>query len=262
MLLTLSLHSSLGNFNSIIALYARSGHLQAPLRAEAIVAQFRELAIQGKLPVSVKPDVYTYSQLLKSWVKSGRVDGIDQAVHCFYWMKELGEAGDDAAAPDKVKYCTIINAYAGTGDYHQARSFLEVMTADYLQGNKNALPDIELYDHVVTACLARASKKHPEAVKAADAIISELWCLSESIPDLRPTMKMYTGIINMYVELKDIQRAHSLLMELLMTRRRVVGDPSEQLCRAVIHAWEVSKNASKKSYVFRIRLAMIELKKE
>jgi hypothetical protein len=109
--------SFLGNFNAIIALYTDSGHLDAPLRAEAIVTKFRGLLMQGKLPGYVKPDAYMYSQLIKVWVESGHDDGIKKAVAFFSWMKELSKAGDKAAAPDVFTYSTIINAYACRGDY-------------------------------------------------------------------------------------------------------------------------------------------------
>ena len=82
-------------------MYARSNQFDAPLRAEAIVARFRDLAKKGALPI--KPDEYTYSQLLKSWITSGRKDGIDQAVTCFYWMRDIANSGDAAATPDVVK---------------------------------------------------------------------------------------------------------------------------------------------------------------
>lgn len=240
-------------------MYARSSQLGAPDRAEAIVLKFRDLFRCGKLPI--EPDTYTYSQLLKTWVTSGRKDAIDQAVICFYWMKKLGEEGDKAAIPDVVKYSTIICAYTNSGDYQQARSMLEVMTADYLNGNRFALPDISLYDRLIICCLAAVGKRNMDALKAADAIITELWCLSEQIPKLRPTMHMYKCIIQKHVEMKNCIRAHSLLMDLLVTEHRVVGNPDERLCKCVLDAWQASKNPSKKSYMFRIRVAMFEVNK-
>jgi hypothetical protein len=36
-------------------------------------------------------------------VKSGRADGIGQAVSCLSWMRRLGDAGDEAARPDRIK---------------------------------------------------------------------------------------------------------------------------------------------------------------
>jgi hypothetical protein len=127
------------------------------------------------------------------------------------------------------------------------------MSTDYLEGNKDALPDVVLYNCVVVVCLAHADKKDTvTALKTADAIISELWRLSELIPDLRPTMRMYDGVIYKYVELKIPVRAHTLLMELLLTQHPVVGDPSNYLCLVVINAWEASKNLWKQSFMNQI----------
>ena len=54
-----------GNFNTVLSMYARLGTHDAPLKAENLVSRFRSLANRGLL--AAKPDVYTYSQLLKCW---------------------------------------------------------------------------------------------------------------------------------------------------------------------------------------------------
>ena len=95
------------NFNTILAMYARSNRPDAPERAEGVLSRFRELCDKGVL--QNKPDEYTYSQILKCWVTSGRADGIEQGLACLYWMRDLhAETGDEGACPDVIKYGTLI----------------------------------------------------------------------------------------------------------------------------------------------------------
>jgi hypothetical protein len=91
-----------GNFNTVLAMYSKSKSKTAPKRAEQVLARFRDLHNRGDL--DIQPDAFTYGLLLKSWVNSDREDGIHQAVSCLYWMRDLSNAGDEAARPDIVKY--------------------------------------------------------------------------------------------------------------------------------------------------------------
>jgi hypothetical protein len=56
---------STGNFNTVLAMHARSSTFRAPERAEKTLRRYRELCSQGIL--RNKPDAYSYSLLLKTW---------------------------------------------------------------------------------------------------------------------------------------------------------------------------------------------------
>lgn len=69
--------STQGNFNTVIAMYARSPIFDAPERAEKVLRRFRDLCGQNAL--GNKPDEYSYSLLLKAWyveLKSARLHGM------------------------------------------------------------------------------------------------------------------------------------------------------------------------------------------
>jgi hypothetical protein len=54
-----------GNFNTVIAMNARSSIYDAPERAEKVLRRYRDLCSQNVL--RNKPDEYSYSLLLKVW---------------------------------------------------------------------------------------------------------------------------------------------------------------------------------------------------
>ena len=54
-----------GNFNTVIAMYARSPIYDAPERAEKVLRRYRDLSSHNLL--ENKPDEYSYSLILKAW---------------------------------------------------------------------------------------------------------------------------------------------------------------------------------------------------
>lgn len=51
------------NFNAVLTMYAQG---QKPQHAECFLNRFREISSKGLIPF-IKPDAYSYSQLLKCW---------------------------------------------------------------------------------------------------------------------------------------------------------------------------------------------------
>lgn len=239
-----SLHQilySTGNLNTIIAMYSRSNSSSAPEKAEQCVHRFRELVC--KHAGLCKPDHYTYSLLLKTWTVSKRDDYLDQAASCFYWLRDLGDTGDDAAKLDKVKYSTIINAFARGDQTNQAEQFLNMMITD---------PCVEA-EYQVFDVLALSFSRNQQLGRA-EALFKLMWKLAETQPALRPKKTLYQRIIIAYAQHRCPNRADKLLWEMEkhdMTAKRNVW-------QCVMNAWHSSNDKRKHKKISALRVGMEE----
>jgi pentatricopeptide repeat protein len=267
-------------------MYSKSKTDDAPQKAEQVVNRFRSLSASGVL--NVCPDEYTYSLLLKTWyvcyrhfdsftystytrlfiinirVTSTRRDGIDQAVSCLQWMRELSQSGDLAATPDIVKYTTIISAYARSGMFQQAGDLLSKMIEDFKSGNDLAKPDYKAFDIVIAAC---CGWNHVTSFgrcngQLAEHFLHQMWELhqSDKVDDLRPKASMYKSVIICYKKSRDAEQAERVLqdMDFLYKAGRLDAGPSKKLFQTVVNAWHESFRMDKQSRLQKVRMEMNE----
>ena len=238
------------NFNTILAMFARSNQQDAPDRAEGVVSKFRELCDKGVL--QNKPDPYTYSLLLKCWVTSGRAGACEQALACLYWMRDVyEETGDEAVCPDIVKYTTVIAFLARQGDVVRAEGLLNVMIDDYTSGNRNAQPDFKIFDTVLCACTGGTGAD----ASRAEGLLKRMWTLyssSDELSHLRPRLSTYRHVIVAFKKSKDPQRAEELLWE--MEHR--IGTSDKKVVQTVLNAWHESRAPDKQYHIQKLRAHM------
>lgn len=239
------------NFNTIMAMYARSDQPDAPERAEGVLFRFRELCDKGV--IENRPDAYTYSLLLKTWVTSGRRDGIDQALAALNWMGDLYEGcGDQAACPDIIKYTTIIAAMVRRGDRANADALLNAMVQDYIGGNFRARPDYKLFDTVIGAYTVPAGNAPIDASRA-EALLRRMWTLHDSGKfEVRPRASTYKQVIVAYKKTNNAKHAEALLWE--MDDRKIPVD--KKVFQTVLNAWHESHAHDKQHHIQKIRNVM------
>ena len=238
------------NFNTIMAMYARSDKYDAPERAEGVLSRFRELCESRVIENS--PDAYTYSLLLKAWATSDRPDGTDNALSAFYWMRDLYENhGDRAACPDVVKYTTIIAAMVRNGDRTDAEALLNAMVQDNIAGNSHARPDYKLFEAVLSSYAVPADDALTDPGRA-EAILRRMWTLQQSGINVRPRASTYKQVIVAYKKTNDAKRADELLWE--MIDRKVPVD--QKIFQTVLNAWHESQDHDKQYHIQKLRNAM------
>jgi pentatricopeptide repeat protein len=195
-------------------------------------------------------------------VTSARHDGIDRAVSCLQWMRELSKSGDLAATPDIVKYTTIISAYTRSGMVKQAGDLLSEMIDDFRSGNKLAKPDYKAFDIVIGACCGWNSDLPFEQCNGqlAEHFLHRMWELlqSDKLEDLRPKSCLYKSIIICYKKSRDPEAAERVLydMDYLYKARRLDAGPSKKLFQTVVNAWHESCRLEKQSRLQKIRMEM------
>lgn len=68
-------------------------------------------------------------------------------------MKDLAEKRETEAAPDSVKYNTIITAFVREGEVDQAVSFFKLQLTAVASG-RECQPDIAICESMINACAA------------------------------------------------------------------------------------------------------------
>jgi len=236
-----------------MAMHARSTRKDAPERAEGVLSRFRELCTTGVL--DNRPDAYTYSLLLKTWVQSDRHDAIEQAMSCLYWMRDLYEdENDEAALPDVVKYTTILSALARKNKGVQAEALINIQTQDFLSGNQRARPDYKLFDSVIGACVGNGGTTTDAA--RAETILRRMQTLTDSGQlDVRPRLSTYKQVIVAYKKSNNAERADALLWE-ADSKLDGGGVTDKKIFQTVLNAWHESRSSDKQYHIQKIRNAM------
>jgi pentatricopeptide repeat protein len=202
-----------------------------------------------------------------SWfrrVTSCRKDGIDQAVNCLQWMRNISAEGDAAATPDIVKYTTIISAYARAGSPDRATAMLELMIEDFLDGNDLAKPDYKAFDIVVSACTSNTGSLHGQCSGwLAEKIVRRMWVLYESgkLRCAQPKATMYKNLIIYYKKAAKPEKAELLLREMAHYNQNGMLDfgPNKKLFQTVVNAWHESSRPDKQLRLQSLRADMSDL---
>lgn len=158
------------------------------------------------------------------------------------------------------KYTTIISAYARNGDHTRAEELLNVMIDDFLNGNKRAKPDSQLFDTVISACTGGRTNCPTSIIKAADAfraesVLRRMWSLHETgqLVGVRPQGTTYKYVIIGYKKSGNPCRAEELLWEM---ERKSVAKAHKQLFQTVLNAWHESHHHDKQRKLNTLRLVM------
>ncbi|GKY94783.1 hypothetical protein MPSEU_000443400 [Mayamaea pseudoterrestris] len=221
------------NLNTILAVWSKSYAPYAPEQAHKIV--LRWLHLNETTEMTVKPDAYSYCLLLKCWSTSTRSDGSERAEETLLWLKQRSRAGDCAAKLDTIKYSTVLTAWIVRKKWKQASALFEKMVNDYLAGNKDAKPDLSVFQKILDG-LCSAS-----LVKEADSLVRTMWTLS--IRTGEDVTSNCAQVIKAWGQAGFPDRAECLLMDLqrLFDSHRIKCGPTKHLYRMAIDGWGRSK---------------------
>lgn len=132
-------------------------------------------------------------------------------------MRELGEKGDNAAAPSNRHFNIIINAIAKSrhGNNIDARKAYELLLQ--MQASKTCNPDIISYTSVIE-CFSKSID--PDADKISMQLLDEATSIYEETKDPRimPNLRTYTMAIlalSTNPTLKNVGAARDLLIQLI-----------------------------------------------
>jgi pentatricopeptide repeat protein len=98
-----------------------------------ILSRIRQLFEACEL--DTKPDVVSYSNVIKCWAKSGQYGAADRAEDILREMQDRYQAGDEYVKPGVISYNSVINAHAKQGNAERAEALLEEMYNAFVNGN-------------------------------------------------------------------------------------------------------------------------------
>ena len=161
------------SFATTASAWSRSGDPQAPEKiAELMYRLMDPYDPLGKL--SVTPDTEFFNSLLSAWARSGRENAGEEAYHV---LTEMQDPNLYDAAPDKVTYATVADAYAKNGNPQAAEKVAGELIQAYRESHDERLrPTIHIFTSVVEAWL---NSDHPNKEHHAQGVLEDTRKLNE-----------------------------------------------------------------------------------
>ena len=133
--------------NAIISTVQRNS--MAPIQAERII----ELMESNK-DDALRPDVVTYTSLIKCWSESGKLRAPDRAEEIINTLHERYDIGYHECKPDTMAYNVAINAIAKSGVTNapeRAEALLNRMLDSYYAGDTDLTPTTQSFSTTILA---------------------------------------------------------------------------------------------------------------
>jgi pentatricopeptide repeat protein len=133
--------------NAIISTVQRNR--MAPIQAERII----ELMESNK-DESLRPDVVTYTSLIKCWSESGKLRAPDRAEEIINTLHERYDMGYNECKPDTMVYNVAMNAIAKSGVNNapeRAEALLNRMLDRYYAGDTDLTPTTQSFSTTILA---------------------------------------------------------------------------------------------------------------
>lgn len=164
---------------------------------------------------TLKPDSFTYSVVMKAWLRSKRPDAAYKALDAVRKMHALWASGDTVADPSNRYYNMVINALAKNKNGVDPREAYDLLLQ--MQASKDCKPDVITYTSVIE-CFSKstdlnAPRTSVELLRQAEADYKRT-----NNPKMMPNMRTYSMAIlaaNTNPTLENVLQARELLVELL-----------------------------------------------
>ena len=139
--------------NGVLTTWARSGRPDAAERAELILKLMYDVSLEFK-SANVRPNEYSYLQLINAWSMSKDVDAPKHAEEVFCEMLDQFNAGDESMAPSVLHYTALISCWARSSQADgavRAQSLFDAAVERYESGDRSFQPDTTLYSSLMRA---------------------------------------------------------------------------------------------------------------
>jgi len=223
-------------YTSVLHSIARSDDIDGPIRADAILKRMESIYKESN-GVSVKPNGYLYSIVIKAWSASSRKDGAIMAESLlFKLIEKYFESGkDDNLKPTTSSFNGVMSAHSknfGEGSALRAESVLNKLVELWAQldYDSDVMPNVQSFMTCIKAWSRSGDSSGPERaellLKKMQKLSSERGCYR-----LKPDMPVFNSVICAY--------AHS--------GRRVDGklEEAEELLARMHEPSEDGKNIAK-----------------
>ena len=109
----------------------------------------------------LRPNVFTFSSLMNTWVKSGKREAPERVEELLEHMHELEiEEPDWNVSPNQVTYVTAIDCWAHLGRIDRVEELLKEMHIEYSHGNEDLKPSLHAFVSVFTCLYLSSFKFH------------------------------------------------------------------------------------------------------
>ena len=165
----------------------------------------------------------------------------------------MGKHGDSAAKLNTIKYTTVLTAWISRKKWKAARALFEMMTRDFLSGNKLAKPDYSTFQKILDGLLSTSM------VNDADSLLRTTWLLSSRAGD--SVTYNCAPVLMAWGHAGLPERAEILLkdMQVMYDEGRLKPGPSKQLYRTLVTVWSKSKAHDRASRICSIQDKMDRL---
>jgi len=213
-----------------------------PSQAEAIIER-----MESNKETALRPDVVTYTSLIKCWMESGALRAASRAEEIIEKLHKRHEDGYFECKPDTMAYNVALNAIAkckGDDSAQRAEALLERMQDRFMAGDLDVAPTAPSF---VTVMSAWARSNHPKGGTRAEALLHKMHELHKSgVENVAPNTFAYSTCILAWSksgQRKAGKRAQDLLKEMERCRDEGLDDvkPNAITYTNVMEAWIASK---------------------
>lgn len=180
-------------FDICLTIWSRSGHPEAPERAEKLLGDMEKL---HRATGAAKPRHSSFNAVLAAWSKSNRPDAADRALNILSFMELLASNGD--LSLDAASYNTVMNAVVvDMTDPKDASIKAQAILKHALKAQKRDPQRVQLETILFNSAMgALAKSKTPGAFMKARAILDRQSSLFENgCTTCRPDVVSYTSVI-------------------------------------------------------------------
>jgi hypothetical protein len=165
---------------SAISTIAKSRKRDAPERALSVIQRVESLG--------VKPNRFTYNNLINCWSRSRRQGGAEKAEEILIQMTEMD---DPNVKPDSVTFSSVINCWAQSGEKGSGQRAEKILDLMEKAGNKYLKPNRFTYGSVLNAWAKSGDENSTQ--KALDILNRMEKMYLAGNDDARPTEPSYNA---------------------------------------------------------------------
>lgn len=235
------------SFNWLIDSWMFSGELDAPDKANALLARMEELYQNSSNPNLFQPDVRSYTKVINAISRSSRPDSGEMADRVMERMESQFLSGkNDAAKPNTHTYTALVEAHANSGaegSALRAEEICETMVQKWQDGDPDVTPTSRSFNAAINAWAKSGEKAGGQ--QAANLFEQMMEVYESGNQDVKPNAFNFNSVMAAWANCRDeesAERAEDLLHR--MEEQYKAGDlgvkPTTVSYNAVIDAWAKS----------------------